>query len=104
MKFASTIARKVVRVLVVLLGIALLLFAVIGFLSAFFMIGFGGFLSRMQGWETVTGSLMATGIGITCLRYKPKFGIEAVANDEEKQEDPLPTSTESSSSGGGSER
>ncbi len=63
MKSASTIARKVIRILVVLLGIGLLLFAAFGFLSAFFMIGFGGVLSRMQGWETVTGSLIATGIG-----------------------------------------
>ena len=85
-KLTIKIARKVARVLLVLLGVAFLVVAAVGLLSALLMIGFGGFFSRMQGWETVTGCLLAIGIAITCFRYKPKFG-GAPTEDEESVTD-----------------
>lgn len=88
--------RYLVRFISVVIGIALLGVTGLALISAVFMINFGGFFQRMEGWQIVTGSLFSLGIAVGCLQYKPKFGLRGRRNDasikDTSEDEPSPNS------------
>jgi len=84
--------RILTRTVLVVTGIGLLGITGLALISAFFKIGFGGFFQRMEGWQVVAGSLIAVGIAVGCLRYKPNFGQIKSERIESKNGNPTDSS------------
>ena len=76
--------RRVLKVLLSVVGIALISIGILGLVAGGVGVLFGGFFSRMHGWETITGSVIAIGMAWQCFRFRvdPRKGPQPLPEIE----------------------
>jgi len=72
-KSVKRVGKRLTRIVLTLIALGLFLVAGIGITSILASIAFGGLFRRIGGYETITGGIIAIGIGVSLLRARPKL-------------------------------